>query len=222
VRVDLPVEVLPDVFLVGYASRHTFGATSWLVRRPEGNVLVDVPRPVKPLLDRIEALGGVRRLFLTHRDDVHGHDAIVARFGATRVVHRADAVPGAEVVLDGDAEVDGLRVIATPGHTRGSACLLFRDVLFMGDHLWGHTPRGWSDGGAVDGLHAGRSVAWFSWEEQLRSLAKLLDVPFAHVLPGHGRPWHGTVAGKDAALRALLSRAGASARAASPPAAAGG
>jgi glyoxylase-like metal-dependent hydrolase (beta-lactamase superfamily II) len=33
----------------------------------------------------------------------------------------------------------------------------------------------------------GRGVCWYSRSEQLRSLARLRDVDFQWVLPGHGR-----------------------------------
>ena len=33
----------------------------------------------------------------------------------------------------------------------------------------------------------GRSVSWYSWTEQKKSLRKLLDYRFEWVLPGHGR-----------------------------------
>jgi glyoxylase-like metal-dependent hydrolase (beta-lactamase superfamily II) len=33
----------------------------------------------------------------------------------------------------------------------------------------------------------GRSVCWYSWDEQVRSLEKLLAHRFTWVLPGHGR-----------------------------------
>ena len=88
----------------------------------------------------------------------------------------------AEVLLDGDLELaPGLRVIHVPGHTRGSCVLLVDDkYLFTGDHLW-----------AWDGrLEMGRSVSWYSWTEQKKSLRKLLDYRFEWVLPGHGRSLH--------------------------------
>lgn len=203
----LPEPVLPGVYRCGLASEATFGATSWLVVREGGNVMIDVPRPIPALLDRIDALGGVRWLFLTHRDDIAGHERIGARFGAERILHRGDAnaVPGGvERWIDGLAPVDlapDLRVIPTPGHTRGSACLLHRDVLFTGDSLWGRTRSGWAGGGEVVGLTAGREVAWASWPEQLRSLARLRGCGAKHVLPGHGRPWSGDF---DVALDAML------------------
>jgi glyoxylase-like metal-dependent hydrolase (beta-lactamase superfamily II) len=57
---------------------------------------------------------------------------------------------------------------------------LYRDTfLFTGDHLWG------ADG--EDELEASRPVCWYSWPEQVRSLAKLREFSFRWVLPGHGR-----------------------------------
>lgn len=206
----LPVEVLPDVFLCGYADESTYGATAWLLRRREGNVLVDVPRPAAPLLAAIEGLGGVRTVFLTHRDDVGAHAAVAARFGATRILHRDDHGPrtaGVERLLDGRDPVPlapDLLAIPVPGHTRGSMCLSWRgEVLFSGDHLWARGG-GWSAEGAAS-LGAGRSVCWYSWAEQTASMERLLAHPFGHVLPGHGRPWHGGAAAKDEALRGLIA-----------------
>lgn len=53
-----------------------------------GNILVDVPRWNPALAKRLEALGGVRWIFLTHEDDVGDHAAWAAHFGATRIIHR--------------------------------------------------------------------------------------------------------------------------------------
>ena len=198
----LPHPVLPQVCFCGYASRETYAAQSWLLLRPEGNVLVDVPRPVPALLHRIEALGGVRHLVLTHRDDVHGHEKLARHFGAERIIHEADVDGGTAAV---ERRVSGrlpvalapdLLLIPVPGHTRGSMCLLYREeVLFSGDHLWGRGPS----------LGAGRSVGWDSWAEQTRSMEALRAHRFAHVLPGHGRPWHGGHAAAAPALEGLVA-----------------
>lgn len=212
-----PQELLPGVWYLGYADRASYGALAWLIQRPEGNVMVDVPRPVPALLDRVEALGGVRTMFLSHRDDVGAHERVAARFGAERILHEADVdhrTAGVERRVSGEAPValaPDLRVLPVPGHTRGSMALLWKEeVLFSGDHLWGAGPRGWHAEGAegaavgVPPLGAGRSVCWWSWPAQVRSMERLLDEPFAHVLPGHGRPWHGGHDAKGPALRALL------------------
>ena len=52
------------------------------------------------------------------------------------------------------------------------------EYLFTGDHLWAE------DDGS---LGMSRSVCWYSWDEQVRSLEKLLAHRFRWVLPGHGR-----------------------------------
>jgi glyoxylase-like metal-dependent hydrolase (beta-lactamase superfamily II) len=173
-----------EIYFCGFASERSFGARSYLIRRPEGNVLVDSPRAVPRLLSRIEALGGVRWMFLTHRDDVADHAKIAKRFGCTRVIHDADVSAETREVerrIDGEEPTrldDDLLAVPVPGHTRGSAMLLVRDfALFTGDHLFA-TESG-------DELRAYRSVCWYSWERQKRSLEKLLELDFEWVLPGH-------------------------------------
>jgi glyoxylase-like metal-dependent hydrolase (beta-lactamase superfamily II)/ferredoxin len=197
-RFPLPVE--PGVYFCGYASRDSYGASSWLIARPEGNILIDSPRAARPLMDGIAALGGVRTMFLTHRDDVADHARFRERFGCERVLHEADVSSGTRDIEhrlrgEGPAEIGpGLLAIPVPGHTRGSAALLLEDrLLFSGDHLWG------SESG--DALEAGREVCWWSWEEQTRSMERLLEHHFSGVLPGHGRPYR---ASSPAALRREL------------------
>jgi len=188
------VEAYPEaidggVYFCGFASESSYGASSYLIVRPEGNVLVDSPRFAMPLVKRIEQLGGIKRMFLTHRDDVADHEKWAKHFGARRILHRDDvtrSTAGVEEVLTGrEASVldDDLVAIPTPGHTRGHAVLLYRDrYLFSGDHLW------WSE--ANDGLNASQSVCWYSWTEQTKSMERLLDYQFEWVLPGHGRRVH--------------------------------
>jgi glyoxylase-like metal-dependent hydrolase (beta-lactamase superfamily II) len=183
-----PEELAPGVYDCGYADEASFGATSYFVRRTDGNVLVDVPRWVPRLADRIAALGGVRWIFFTHRDDVASHARWASRFGARRIIHRADAdaAPDAEEVLAGDQPLRlaaDLLAIPVPGHTRGSMALLHaapsgEGFLFTGDHVWARP----------DGhLNASRGVCWYSWPTQRRSVERLADFSFQHVLPGHGR-----------------------------------
>ncbi len=124
-------------------------------------------------------------MFLTHRDDVAGHAVFHRRFGCERVLHEDDITPATrsvEQVLRGQAPVrldDELLAIPVPGHTRGHTVLLYRETyLFTGDHL------AWSPGRG--GLYAFRDACWYSWEEQIRSMERLLDFRFEWVLPGHG------------------------------------
>jgi glyoxylase-like metal-dependent hydrolase (beta-lactamase superfamily II)/ferredoxin len=193
-------ELLEDgVYYCGWHAEASYGAASYLIVRPRGNVLVDSPRAARPLYDRIDALGGVRTMVLSHRDDVADHAAFARRYGCERVMHAADAgalpierrVSGTDpIVLD-----DELTIIPVPGHTRGSIALLHRDkFLFTGDHLW------WDEDD--ERLDMGRGVCWYSWKEQLASLEKLRDYRFQWVLPGHGRRFRATSA---AAMRRAIA-----------------
>jgi glyoxylase-like metal-dependent hydrolase (beta-lactamase superfamily II)/ferredoxin len=196
---DLPVQLDGPVHRCGYSSESSYGAQSYFLLRQGGNLLIDSPRFAAPLARRLEDLGGVSRMFLTHRDDVADHARFRERFGCDRIIHRDDAVIDAEILLDGDQELGpGLRVIHLPGHTRGSCALLVDDTwLFTGDHLW-----------AWDGrLEMGRSVSWYSWTEQKKSLRKLLDYRFEWVLPGHGRSLHLPAPWMRAAVEDLTARA---------------
>jgi glyoxylase-like metal-dependent hydrolase (beta-lactamase superfamily II) len=199
-----PEEVLPGISFCGFTSRDSFGAWSWLVRRPGGNVLVDSPRAAGILMDRLESMGGVATMFLTHQDDVADHEAYRRRFRCERVIHEADLssdTRGVERVLAGTDPVrlaPDLLAVPVPGHTAGSAALLLRDeTLFSGDHLW-------ADG---DRLDASREVCWHSWPEQTRSMERLRAHRFSSVLPGHGGVWVGRTAERTrAALDDLVAR----------------
>lgn len=193
-----PERIDGEVYFCGFASELSFGGSSYLIRRPDGNVLVDSPRFTEPLVRRIEALGGARWMLLTHIDDVADHAKWRDRLGCARVMGRAEG-------LDVEVPVDGLHplapdllVIPTPGHTAGHVALLHAGRhLFTGDHLWG-------DGN--DGLGASRSYCWHSWTEQRRSMERLRDHAFEWVLPGHGPRVHKPAAEMRRALDALVAR----------------
>ena len=63
--------------------------------------MVDAPRFTKHLANNIEAMGGLDRIFLTHRDDVCDAHKYAAYFGAERVIHELEraAQPDAEIIL---------------------------------------------------------------------------------------------------------------------------
>lgn len=194
-----PRPLAEEVFFCGYTSEKSFGAWSYLIRRPGGNMLMDSPRAAEPLMKNLEALGGVAMLVLSHQDDVADHAVYHARFGCERIMHRGDGLTGMERLVDGDEPIplaDDLLLIPTPGHTAGSVCLLFRNFLFTGDHLWWNPDKG--------RLSASRTYNWHSWEQQLASLEKLLAFEFSWVLPGHGSIHR---AESPIAMRAELERA---------------
>ena len=75
-----PEAIDQNVYFCGFASESSFGASSYLITREQGNVLVDSPRFAAPLVRRIEELGGASLMFMTHRDDVADHEKWAAHF----------------------------------------------------------------------------------------------------------------------------------------------
>ena len=202
IGIDAFPELIADnVFYCGFNAESSFGAWSYLILRPDdegGNVLIDSPRFATQLVKKIDAMGGVRKMFLTHKDDVADHDRFAAKFNCKRIMHADDGAEnhGVETVIRGEDAIQidqDLLAIPVPGHTRGHMVLLYRNkFLFSGDHL------AWSPN--RDSLIAFRSACWYSWKGQTRSMHKLLDYDFEWLLPGHGRIHHDSVANMHRSL----------------------
>ena len=198
-----PLLMDDEVYFCGFTSESSFGGWSYLITRSEsegGNVLVDSPRFATQLVKRIDAMRGVNRILLTHKDDIADHERFRNHFGCDRTMHAADGAQrlGIENIIDGEEPVSidrDILAIPTPGHTRGHMVFLYKErFLFTGDHL------AWSP--TRETLTAFRSVAWYSWTEQIRSMEKLLSYSFEWVLPGHGNFHHSN----SAIMRAELER----------------
>lgn len=96
----------------------------------------------------------------------------------------------ASALVDGDAEVAGVELLAAPGHTPGNLVLAVREEgwLFSGDQL---LPR-------VDPLPAiqftaegGRLARFPTLPRYAASLERLADGGFTRCFPGHGQPFDG-------------------------------
>lgn len=195
VQQKFPLLIEDNVFYCGYHSKKSFGAASYFIQRPKGNVLIDSPRFTPPLVKRLEAMGGVKYMYLTHRDDVADHQKFHDHFGAQRILHSDDISAGTkcvEIQLSGTepfAIDDQLLVIFQPGHSAGHTVLLYKNkYLFTGDHL------AWS--ARLNQLYAFRNFCWDSWTKQIESMKNLADYTQDHsfewVLPGHGRRFSAT------------------------------
>lgn len=184
-RKSFPLAMTDSVFLNGFNHRDSYGAHSYFIKSETGNWLVDSPRFVPDLVRKFEALGGVRYIFLTHRDDVCDAHRYARHFAARRIIHRldADAQPDAEIILDGEAvyRTDSGEIHYTPGHTAGHLVLLWESrYLFTGDHFAWDASR--------DRFTSFRDACWHSWEMQITSVEKM--EPFRDVewvFPGHGK-----------------------------------
>jgi glyoxylase-like metal-dependent hydrolase (beta-lactamase superfamily II) len=137
-----------DVYFCGFNSEASFGAWSYLIVRPKeqgGNVLVDSPRFNNPLAKRIEQMGGVDLMLLSHRDDIADHAKFAAHFRCPRVMHEAEnaAARGIERVITGTVPVriDAISSsIPTPGHTRGHQVFSIATKCYSPETIWHGRP----------------------------------------------------------------------------------
>jgi len=211
-RTPRPPQLYPHhldgpVSYLGHTSEDSFGADSYLVERPDGNLLIDSPRFTRRLVTPIEAAGGLAHILLTHRDDVADADRWADHFGARVWIHEADqsAAPYATDLLQGldpTPIASGVLAVPVPGHTRGSAVYAVDDTwLFSGDSLAWSRDR--------QDLTAVRGACWYSWSEQTVSLARLAGtVRFSWVLPGHGGRANRAQEEMHDRLTALVARMG--------------
>jgi glyoxylase-like metal-dependent hydrolase (beta-lactamase superfamily II) len=211
---EWPRKLEDNVWALGQPSTKNYGAMAYFIELPSGGLLVDMPKPSDQVFRWLEEHGGVRWLFLTHKDHVQHHAEYAARFpGCRRIIGRADvnkrqsafadATSAVEIqiasdpgptTLEGaplanDALTDAeFAVLPQPGHTPGTMCLLYRGkYLFTGDHLAYSNVRGH--------VIAHRLQCWESWQRQTDSVSRLRDLAtagqlrFSWLLPGHGE-WH--------------------------------
>ncbi|KAL8129658.1 hypothetical protein V2J09_018813 [Rumex salicifolius] len=207
VHKTLPIAIddnkIPGVYHCGHHSEKAYGAASYLLVHPQGNIMIDSPRYSPMLRRNIEAMGGVRYMFLTHRDDVADHQQWAEALKCERIIHSLEVqetTAGVETKLEGEGPwklYDDVELIFTPGHTEASVSLLHKTskVLFTGDHLLCQDNK----------LSIAEDFNWYSVQLQLESVKLLLDVDFLWILPGHGRrASFKDLDEKNSTLRALL------------------
>lgn len=188
-RIPIPINhpvTADNIYHCGYHAENSFGAASYLIVRPEGNIMVDSPRFAPPLVKQIESMGGLQYLYLTHRDDVADHQKWHDRFGCERILHIDEINSGTRSVehqLTGNDPIEfaaDMLIIPVPGHTKGHTVLLYQNhYLFTGDHL--------AKSRQLGHLVGFREACWYDWNIQIQSMEKLTQYSFDWVLPGHGR-----------------------------------
>ncbi|KAH1030559.1 hypothetical protein J1N35_042733 [Gossypium stocksii] len=199
---------LPGVYHCGYHCSKSYGASSYLIIHPDGNILIDGPKFTERLARKIEELGGVCYMFLTHkyvsrfffiflfvqrflihavmiRDDVADHGKWSKRFSCDRILHSGDveaSTADVETKLDGNGPWrlgQDIMLIHTPGHTEGSVCLFYMPLKIL--FTGDHLLM------RESGLDIVEMYNRYSVGTQLDSVKKLLDLDFNWIIPGHGR-----------------------------------
>src|SRR5262249_21645024 len=103
-----PDELAPGVHRCGHNAKSAYGPHAYFVVGPAGTALIVAPRWMRHVRDFIENHGGLRHVFLTHRDDVADANRYASAFGAVAWIHErdADAARFATGVLRGMAPID--------------------------------------------------------------------------------------------------------------------
>jgi glyoxylase-like metal-dependent hydrolase (beta-lactamase superfamily II) len=141
------LETLTDGLLATPTARlpyqHNVLLRSYVLERPEGNVIIYNSPGVSSSADAIRDLGGASRLLINH-----GHEAMYGTpdLDVPVYVHERDRAEVARAlpvagVFDRRQMIDhDLEVIPTPGHTAGTTSFLWdngsRRFLFTGDFIW--------------------------------------------------------------------------------------
>lgn len=163
------------------------GTNTWILREPGASrsVVVDPgPADEKHLSRILEASGEVGLVLYTHHhaDHTEAMGRMIELTGApARAIDQAYCSAAGPVREDEVIDLDGLRlqVLATPGHTRDSLCLLLpaEGSLLTGDTVLGR--------GTTVVAHPDGALGLY-----LDSLARLRELVSAgqatRILPGHG------------------------------------
>lgn len=123
-----------------------FETNAFLIQDRESGetILVDAPQDGECILEGLDG-GRVTRIVMTHRCPDHWEsiDALAAATDAPVCCHEADQGPFADkvddILTDGDEIQIGsqrVRVLHTPGHTKGHLSLLVGKHLISGDILF--------------------------------------------------------------------------------------
>jgi glyoxylase-like metal-dependent hydrolase (beta-lactamase superfamily II) len=145
-------EIVPGILTwPSYSARFGYDFNGFLVRRPDGNLVID---PVEPSDDDLAAIAaeGVARILLTNRNHYRAAARVRERTGARVAVHPADAafVRAKGVIVDdtlahGEA-VGPFVVVPAAGKSPGEIALHWPDkrILVIGDACVGTPPGGLS------------------------------------------------------------------------------
>jgi glyoxylase-like metal-dependent hydrolase (beta-lactamase superfamily II) len=185
-----PHLVLQNVFAFA-PNRDTLGGTSYfIVNKSDGalpqNILIDAPAWNDTNQNFIAQQGGVQWAIVTHRGGLGQMAAIAKELACEVIIQEQEAylLPDTPTttyhqthqIIVAAAEKP-LQIIWTPGHSPGSACIYYEDIMFTGRHLLPDRQMN------PQPLQTAKT---FHWPRQLRSVERLKEL-FPHVkflLPG--------------------------------------
>jgi len=202
-----PRQLFPSVYSFT-PNRDTLGGTAYFIVKNTGNILVDCPPWNAETTQFLLEQGGVKTLFITHRNAISNQVAkIQTALNCDIVIQEQEAylMPEAKVAPFQDTwATEDVEAIWTPGFSPGSSCLYYKKeggCLFTGRHLLPN------QAGDFQSL---RTAKTFHWGRQLQSITKLIkrfeNENLSYLLPAANTGFlRGTGYAKDA--QAQLIRA---------------
>ncbi|AKG22881.1 MBL fold metallo-hydrolase [Calothrix sp. 336/3] len=154
-------------------NRDTLGGTAYFIVRNEGNILIDSPAWDESYQSFMDSQGGIRWLIITHRGAIGKAVEYQKAFNCEIIIQEQEAylIPEAklttfhrELTLNPTT-----KVIWTPGHSPGSACVYHNEhggILFSGRHL---LPNQQGEPAPF------KTAKTFHWHRQIRSVKYLLE-----------------------------------------------
>jgi glyoxylase-like metal-dependent hydrolase (beta-lactamase superfamily II) len=171
--VKTPRSILPGVFAFS-PNRDTLGATAYFIVDKTGNILLDCPIWNETNQEFLLAHGGVSWLVISHRGGIGKEVSQIQKaLNCEVIIHEQESYLLPEIKTRSFAEElnlgDKFKLIWTPGHSPGSACLYWQEnggVLFSGRHLLPNS---------AETILPLRTAKTFHWWRQLQSVQKLRD-----------------------------------------------
>lgn len=82
-----------------------------------------------------------------------------------------------------EQKLKDIEIISTPGHTPGHVCLLYKDIMFVGDLIM-------TSKGRIKPMTSFRNLSFLNWDTSIsrESVKKVDELAFKWICPAHGDP----------------------------------
>jgi len=166
--------ITPNVHQISF---NQFGSYIYILNIDDKNILIDTSSPENSdeLISHLHELdlspAAIDIVILTHNhwDHTGGIDLFLnAKFYGSRKDF------GENLHDIHDLKIPELKIINTPGHSKGGICILYKDILFSGDTIFHRGTIGRTDLPGSDET------------EMKKSLEKISKLKFKTLCPGHG------------------------------------